>query len=95
MDHVTFAPLGIFFPAILSSVDFFQNQLFGKILSRIKSECQTDWIQIWPDILLGLIWVQAVCKSYQQTTLGDEELMRNCDIKGQFYNGIIRNLLVS
>ena len=26
------------------------------------------------DILLGLIRVQTVCKSYQQTTLGDKEL---------------------
>ena len=41
------------------------------ILSGIPSECQTDWIQIRPDILSGLIWVQTVCKSYQQTTLVD------------------------
>ena len=26
------------------------------------------WIQIRSDILLGLIWVQTVCKDYQQTT---------------------------
>ena len=31
-------------------------------------------IQIRPDILSGLVWVQTVCKSYQQTTLGDKEL---------------------
>ena len=31
---------------------------------------QTDWIQIRPDNLSGLIWVQTVCKSYQQITLG-------------------------
>ena len=48
------------------SVDFFQNQLFLKILSGIPSECQTDWNQIRPDILSGLIWIQSVCKSYQQ-----------------------------
>ena len=29
---------------------FFQNQIFRKILSGIPSECQTDWIQIRPDI---------------------------------------------
>ena len=34
--------------ALLSSADFFQNQLFRKILSGIPSECQTDWIQISP-----------------------------------------------
>ena len=27
---------------------------------------QTVWIQIKSDILLGLIWVQTVCKDYQQ-----------------------------
>ena len=34
----------------------------------IPSGCQTVWIQIRPDILLGLIWVQTVCKGYQQIT---------------------------
>ena len=53
---------------------FFQNKLFQKILTGIPSEFQTDWIQIRPDILFGLTWVQAVCKSYQQKTLGDKEL---------------------
>ena len=32
---------------------FFQNQLFQKVLSRIPSECQIDWIQIRPHILWG------------------------------------------
>ena len=62
-------PMGIFFFAFLSSADFFQNKIFPKILSGIPSECQTDWIQIRPDILSGLIRVQTVCKNYQQTTL--------------------------
>ena len=62
------------FHTFLSSADLFQNQLFRKILSGIPSECQTDWIQIRPDVLSGLIWVQSVCKSYQQTTLGGKEL---------------------
>ena len=30
------------FHAFLSSADYFQNQLFRKILSGIPSECQTD-----------------------------------------------------
>ena len=51
--------------------DFFQNQLFQKILSRILSESQI----VWPNVLSGLIWVQTVCKSYQQTTLGDKEFI--------------------
>ena len=48
---------------------FFQNQFFQKILSGMPSVCQTVWIQIRPDILSGLIWVQTVCKGYQQMTL--------------------------
>ena len=40
----------------------------------MPSECQTIWIQIRPDILLGLIWVQTVCKGYQQMTLEGKEL---------------------
>ena len=55
--------------AYLSSADYFQNQLFRKIVSGIPSACQTVWIQIRPNILSGLIWVQTVCKSYQQMTL--------------------------
>ena len=39
-----------------------------KILSGTLSECQMIWIQIKTDILLLLIWVQTVCKGYQQTT---------------------------
>ena len=32
------------------------------------------WIQIRPNILLGRIWVQTVCKGYQQMTLAVNEL---------------------
>ena len=69
------SPLEIF-PTFLSSAIFFQNRLFRKILSEIPSECQKVWIRIRPDFLSGLIWVQTVCKSYQQTALGDKELVR-------------------
>ena len=61
--------MGIF-NAFLSSADFVQIQLFLKILQK----CQTDWIQIRPDVLSGLIWVQSVCKGYEQTNLGGIEL---------------------
>ena len=37
-------------------------------LWMLPSGCQTVWIQIRPDILSGLIWVQTVCRGYQQTT---------------------------
>ena len=29
---------------------------------RVNQECQTDWIQIRPDIFRGLIWFQTVAK---------------------------------
>ena len=75
---LTLCPLGIFY-TLLASADFVQNHLFRKILSDIvyciiPSEYQTVWIQIRPHILLGLIWVQTVCKGYQQTTLGGTAL---------------------
>ena len=34
----------------------------------IPSGCQSGWLQIRPNNLLGLIWVQTVCKGYQQMT---------------------------
>ena len=52
--------------------------IFNAFLSAdflIPSECQTDWIQIRLDILLGLICVQTVCKSYQQTAPVGKELI--------------------
>ena len=70
---IKFCLLGIgilgYFSCFLSSADFFQNQLFRKVLSGTPFEYQTDWIQIRPDILLGLILVQSACKGHQQMTL--------------------------
>ena len=60
--------------AILSSASFFEYQFFRKILSGLPSECQTVWIQIRPDLLSGLIWVQTLGKLYQETTLTGKEL---------------------
>ena len=59
---------------MLSSAVFIKYQLFRKILSGITSERQTVWTQVRPNNLLGLIWVQTVCKGYQQTTLVGKEL---------------------
>ena len=62
-----------FFPAFLLHADLIKNQLFFLILSEYH-QCQTVWIQIRPNrTLLGLIWVQTVCNSYQQKLLGDKE----------------------
>ena len=64
------------FSCFLLITYFFQNQLFGKTLSGIPLECQRVWIQIRTDILLGLIWVETVCKRDQQRTLVGEELIK-------------------
>ena len=58
------------FSYFLSSADIFQIQLFFFKFS----ECLTVWIQIRSDIFSGLIWVQTVCKGYQQTTLAGKVL---------------------
>ena len=55
---------------------FFKIFFFEKNISDIPSECQTVWIQVRTDILLGLIWVQTVCKGYKQTKLVDEEIKK-------------------
>ena len=51
----------------LLSADFFQNQVFFKIISGISSGYQTVCIPDQAKVLLGLIWIQTVCKGYQQT----------------------------
>ena len=66
-------PPGNFFMLFYCLLIFFKITFFSKNSYR-NTVCQTDWIQITPDILSGLIWVQTVCKGYQQTTLGGKEL---------------------
>ena len=56
------------FLTYLWSADFFKIN-FLKNYFRKFHQCQTVWILIRPDVLSGLIWVQTVCKGYQQTTL--------------------------
>ena len=63
---LTLRRLGNFSRFFVVCLFFFQNQLFQKSISGIPSECQTVWIRIRPDLLSGLIWVQTVCKGYQQ-----------------------------
>ena len=63
---LTLCMLGNFACFFLSSVNFFTK----KNLSGILLECQTVWIQIRQDILSGLIWVQTVCRGYQQMIKG-------------------------
>ena len=54
----------------------FSKFIFSRISSRqVLLECQAVWIQIRTDILSVLIWVQTVCKVYEQMTLAGKELM--------------------
>ena len=56
---------GFFSHAVaLLKINSFQNVLEGYHLNK----CQTVRIQIRPDFLSDLIWVQTVCKGYQQST---------------------------
>ena len=53
------------FSCFYCSLLSFQNKLS---MSGTPSEDQMIWIQIRTDILSVLIWVQTVCKGYQQMT---------------------------
>ena len=63
--------------------------LFSKYIFLIffqeYHQCHTVWIQIRSTILLGLIWVQTVCKCYHQMTLVGKELI---PMKSSFQFGI-------
>ena len=74
----------VFCMLFCSLVIFFKiNFFFEKILSGIPLECQTVWIQIRPDILSGLVWVQTVCKGYQQMILVGIELTSHNYLKNE------------
>ena len=60
-----------------------QNQNFRQILTGIPSECQTNWTQNRPDGLSGLIWVQTVCKDYQQII----NAMIHCNLRMNMLKG--------
>ena len=58
--------------ACFSVVYFFFKTTLN--FSGILSKCQTVWIQIKPDILSCLIWVQLICKGYQRPTLVSRQI---------------------
>ena len=62
----------------MSSADFFSKSTFLKYsfknTIRVLNSLDPDLTQ--PDVLLGLIWVQTVCKVYHQTTLVGEKVNR-------------------
>ena len=67
---LTFCRLGNFFRFLFRLLIFFKINFFRKSFKNMI-RVSTVWIQIRPDILSGLTWIQTVCNNYQQTTLGD------------------------
>ena len=77
LPPLTLCMLGNFACFFIVWIFYLKTEFFKKNLLGIPSEYQTVWIQIRPDILSGLIWVQTVCKAYQQrkkSTLAGKEL---------------------
>ena len=68
LQVLTLCMLGNFSCYCCRLLTFFKNELFQKNLSGTLFQCQTVWIQFRTDIMSVLIWVQTVCKDYQQTT---------------------------
>ena len=67
---LTHRMLGIF-SCFCRVLTFLKINFFKKITTGTLSMCQTAWIQIGPDVLSGLIWVQTVWKGYQQRSADD------------------------
>ena len=57
-----------FFRLFCRLLFFSKINYFEKFFQKYH-QCHKVWTQIRPNILLGLIWVQIVCKGYQQMTL--------------------------
>ena len=56
-------------------LNLFLNHLFRNFLSGIPSGCQTVWIQIRSDVLVGPDLGSNCLKMFEQTTLVDKELI--------------------
>ena len=76
--HIKSAYWAIFHAFLSFAENFSKSSFWKNSFKNTIRVCQTVWIQIRPNILSGLICVQTVCKSYQQTTLGDKELINPC-----------------
>ena len=61
--------LGTFYCFFVVYLFFCKINFFEKFFRVYHQSFQTFWIQIRPDILSGLIWIQTVCNCYYQTTL--------------------------
>ena len=70
-SFLNFLPPGKFSPLFCRLLIFFKiNFLKNSVRNMIRVSISLDRA----DVLSGLIWFQAVCKSYLQMTLGDKEL---------------------
>ena len=81
---LTLCPLGIL-DVFLSSADFFSKSIFSKISFRNTIRVSSS---LGPDDL-GLIWVQTVCRGYQQVILVGKDLKWNLPNDNPFYQQII------
>ena len=59
---------------------FLEINIFEKKNPKCHQSVKHFWIQIRPDVLSGLIWIQTVCKGYQQTTVLGKEIIVKCFI---------------
>ena len=72
-------PAGNFSPLFCCPLIFFKINFFEKFFQEYHQSVKKVWIQIRPEVMSGLIWVQTVCKSYQLMTVkGDWMLPFRC-----------------
>ena len=97
------------FSSAVFFVFFFSKSTLSKHSFRNTIRVSTVWIQIRPDKMSGLIWVQTVCNGYKQRTLGgivffkeirlfqrtNENLLSNKDSTLRHWLYIVINLLIS
>ena len=67
----------------MSSIDFFSKSHFSIFFYR---EYHQSVKQIGTRLGPTLIWVQTVCKGYQQTTLVTNEFKANMPLKGSIFH---------
>ena len=76
----------------------FSKLTFSRKNSGTLSEYQVVWIQIRTDILSVLIWVQTVCKGYQQTTLAGKELHNGSrsalKVQSNVFEGVMQHTIL-
>ena len=59
---------------LLSAKLFLKSKVFQKFFQEYHLGVRSVWIQIRPDVLSRLNWVQTVFKCYEQMTLAGKDL---------------------